>query len=199
MGVLCDGCAARTVLQLCWAGRGSRLLIFAGFELGVIFRRKNMLTLQLFAGVNVPGLFLLVLPACAFLPGDVRNALLRVLRLGLRLILVLLSLLLGVALHGCRQCYRKSQQDGDTTTQRAARQLRGSQVADPGWGVKIRTCHAKPLMTGTTPRTTVYLKRPFQKTTSFSRFFQRSTVARSGIDRGPPRPCAPGRGMRVPE
>src|SRR5207253_11115469 len=84
MGVLCGGCAARTVLQLCWAGRGSRLLIFAGFELGVIFRRKNLLTLQLFAGVNVPGFFLLVLPACAFLPCDFRNALLRVLRLGLR-------------------------------------------------------------------------------------------------------------------
>jgi len=143
MGVLCDGCAARTVLQLCWAGRGSRLLIFAGFELGVIFRRKNLLTLQLFAGVNVPGFFLLVLLACAFLPCDFRNALLRVLRLGLRLILVLLCLLLGVALHGGRQCDRKGQQNGHTATKRAARELRGSQVADPGWGVKIRTCHAK--------------------------------------------------------
>src|SRR5438034_10966619 len=111
MGVLCDGCAARTVLQLCWAGRGSRLLIFAGFELGVIFRRKNLLTLQLFAGVNVPGFFLLVLPAGAFLPCDFRNALLLVLRVGLLLILVLLCLLLGVALHGGRQCDRKGQQN----------------------------------------------------------------------------------------
>lgn len=102
MGVLCDGCAARAVLQLWWAGRGSQLLIFAGCELGVIFRRKNMLTLQVFAGVNVPGFFLLGLPACAFLPCDFRNALLLVLRLGL--ILALLSLLLGVALHSGCQC-----------------------------------------------------------------------------------------------
>jgi len=36
MGVLCDGCAARAVLQLLRAGRSCRLLIFARFELGVI-------------------------------------------------------------------------------------------------------------------------------------------------------------------
>jgi hypothetical protein len=74
MGVLCDRRPNGAVLELCWAGRSCPLLAFARFELGAILRGKNALALQVFGGVNVPGFFLLVLLACAFLTRGFGNA-----------------------------------------------------------------------------------------------------------------------------
>jgi hypothetical protein len=54
-----------------------------------------------------------------------------------------LRLLLGAALLGAGKGDRKDDDKRDTNPPTAGRGLRGSQVADPGWGVKIRTCHAK--------------------------------------------------------
>ena len=159
------------------------MLIFARFQLGTILRGKNVLALQVFGGVNVLGPGLLVLLAGAFLTSRFRNALLRAWSLGL--VLALLSLLLGTALLGARKGERKSHEKGDTNTTIAGRGLRGSQVADPGWGVKIRTCHAKPTDDGDNAWYRVYPKRPSRKTATFSR---RRAVARSSVECGVPAP-----------
>lgn len=142
MGVLCDRCAADAVFQLWWAGRSCRLLAFAHFELGAILRGKNALAVYVLGGVDLSGFFLLVLLACAFLARGFRNAGVPVRRLAL--VLALLTLLLSTALPSACKGERKNQDKGNTTTDRAGRVRVGAQVADPGWGVKIRTCHSKP-------------------------------------------------------
>lgn len=143
MGAFGDGRADDAVLEFLWAGGSCRPLVFACFELGAILRGKNVLALQVFGGVNVPGFSLLVLLACAFLTRGFGNAGVLVWRLALDLILALFGLLLGAALPSGCKCKGKNQEKGDTTAHRAGRGLCGAQVADPGWGVKIRTCHSK--------------------------------------------------------
>jgi hypothetical protein len=142
LGVLCDGRPDDAVLELWWAGRSCWLLAFARFELGAVLRGKNALALQVFGGVNAPVFFLLVLLACAFLTRGLCDAGVLVWRLALDLVLALLSFLSTAPL-SAGKCERKNQDKGDTTAHRAGRGRCGAQVADPGWGVKIRTCHSK--------------------------------------------------------
>ncbi len=130
MGVCGDGCGV--LWQLLWAERSCRLLIFARFERDAILRGKNVLALEVFGGVDVPGLFLVALLAGAFLTGGLRNAGVLVLRLALDLVLALLGLPLGAAQPSARQGERKNQDKGHTTAQRARRGLCGAQVADLG-------------------------------------------------------------------
>ena len=151
MEVFCDGCAASALRRLLWADRSRRGLIFARFELGAILRGQNVLALEVFGGVDVPG-FLVALLAGAFLPCGFRNALLLVWRSALDSLLALLGLLLGAALPSASKGDRENQDHRHTTAPRARRGRCGAQVADPGWGVKIRTWHAKPMMRGTAPR-----------------------------------------------
>ena len=144
LGVLCDGRPDAALRKLWRAGRSRRLLAFARFALGAVLWGKNALALQVFGGVNVPDFFLLVLLACAFLTRGLCDAGVLVWRLALDLVLALLSLLLSTAGRSACTCERKNQDKEDTTAHRAGRVSYGTQVADPGWGVKIRTCHSKP-------------------------------------------------------
>lgn len=170
MGVLRNGAAADVVLQLCWAARNCRLA-FARFELGATLRRKNVLALQVFGGVNVAGLPRLVLLARAFLTRGFGNAGVLVRPLAL-VVLAWLRLPLRAAGPSACKCQRKNQHNGDTTTDRAGRGPCGAQVADPGWGVKIRTCHSKPnRRRGTALFEIVYLKPPPLEHNNFSRGF----------------------------
>jgi len=71
-----DGRAEDAVLEYLWAGGSCRLLVFARCDIAAILRRKNMLALQVFGGVNVAGFFPLILLACAFLPCGICNGVL---------------------------------------------------------------------------------------------------------------------------
>lgn len=88
-------------------------------------------------------LFLLTFFAGTFLTGGFRNIL-------AFLILLLLSFLLslGAALCCAKENEGENQKGRHTTPQRAEGGLYGSQAADPGWGVEIRTCHSKPTKDG---------------------------------------------------
>jgi hypothetical protein len=105
--------------------------------------------LQVFCGVDVLGFFLPAFFAGAFLTSGVCNALaflIFFLTLGLILSLVLLTL--GEARSGPDDREGKNQESENTNPLRAERGLNGSQAADPGWSVEIRTCHAKPTEDG---------------------------------------------------
>jgi len=79
------GYGALCLLRVGWSGL---LLVFARFQLRAIFRRKDVLALQVFRDVNMPGFFLQAFFARAFLTRSFRNVLLFVvLGLVLRLIL----------------------------------------------------------------------------------------------------------------
>lgn len=146
------------LLCISWSG----WLILAHFQLSAIFRREDVFALQVFRGVNVLGFFLLAFFAGAFLTGRFRNIL-------VFLILLLLSFLLrlGAALRCTKENEGENQKGRHTPTQRAEGGLYGSQAADPGWGVEIRTCHSKPIKTGDNAWKKVYPKRPFLDTTTF--------------------------------
>ena len=169
MEVFGDGCAANALRRLLWADRSRRGLIFARFELGAILRGQNVLALEVFGGVDVPG-FLVALLAGAFLPCGFRNALLLVWRSALDLVLALLGLLLGAALPSASKGDRENQDHRHTTAPRARRGRCGAQVADPGWGVKIRTWHSKPMMRGTAPRKSIPQKAVRENTDLFPVF-----------------------------
>lgn len=130
------------VPEYLWGGGSCRLLVFARCEIAAILRRKNVLALQVFGGVNVAGFFLLILLACAA-ARDLRrwsSGLASGFGLGLGYVEFAPE-------HGTgRRRERRTKRPGerDTPAARAGRGRCGAQVADPGWGVKIRTCHSKP-------------------------------------------------------
>ena len=85
------------------------------FQLGAIFRRKDLRTLQVFRGVNAFGFLLALLLVDAFLAGGFRNALVFLsLDLVLALGLVLAWLCLGAAWNRTSHGKRKNQDSGDT-------------------------------------------------------------------------------------
>jgi hypothetical protein len=65
----------RGVLRLLCVGRRRRLLILPHFQLGAIFRRKDVLALQIFSRVNVLGFFLLAMLPGLILAGGFGNTL----------------------------------------------------------------------------------------------------------------------------
>jgi hypothetical protein len=100
-----DGRAVHGVLRLLRGG-WRRELVFARFQLGAIFRRKDVFTLQVFRCVHVLGFFLLALFAGTLLASSFGNVL-------VFLILVLLSL--GAALRSAGKSEGKNQENGNTT------------------------------------------------------------------------------------
>src|SRR5215831_6468741 len=128
-----------------------------------IFGREDVVALQVIGGINVLGFFLLTFFAGAFLTGGFRNALI-FLVLGL-----VLSLILSVAWGSAEDRKGKNQKRGHTKTHRAGRGLYGSQAADPGWCVAIRTCHSKPTTDGGQRLKGVYPRRPFLGYNNFFR------------------------------
>ena len=124
MGAFGDGRADDAVLELLWVGGSCRLPVFAGFKLGAIGRSKNVRALQVFGGVNVPGVFLPVLLACAFLTRGFRNA--GVLPGRLDLVLALFSLLLSTALPSACKCEQENQEKGHNCAQSREGTLRRS-------------------------------------------------------------------------
>jgi len=143
------GRAGDGLLWLLSVGWSDRLLILARFQLSAIFRRKDVVALQVFSGVNVFGFFLLAFFAGAFVTSGVCNALVfLILCLTLGLILSPVLLILGEARSGPGDREGKNQESENTNPLRAGRGLNGSQAADPGWSVEIRTCHSKPTEDG---------------------------------------------------
>jgi len=71
-----------------------------------------------------------------------------ILCLTLRLILSPVLLTLGEARSGPGNREGKNQESENTNPRRAEGGLYGSQAADPGWSVEIRTCHVKPTEDG---------------------------------------------------
>jgi hypothetical protein len=143
------GRAGDRLLRLPSVGWSDRLLILARFQLSAIFRRKDVVALQVFSGVNVFGFFMLAFLAGAFLTGGVCNALAFLIffqTLGLILSPVLLTLGEARSRPGNRE--GKNQESENTNPRRAEGGLYGSQAADPGWSVEIRTCHVKPTEDG---------------------------------------------------
>lgn len=130
------------VLWLLSVGWSRWLLILARLQLCAIFRRKDVVALQVIGGVNVFGLFLPIFFACAFLARGVCNVLIFLVRS------LILSLVLGARLSGAENNEGKNQENENTNPRRAEGGLNGSQAADPGWSVEIRTCHAKPTEDG---------------------------------------------------
>jgi len=161
VNVLRYGRTGDRVLWLLRVGWRGWLLILACFQLSAIFRRKDLVVLQVIGGVNVLIFFLMAFFAGAFLTSGFGHTLI-FLVLGL-----VLSLVLSAAWDSTDYRNGKNQENGDTTTQRAEGGLYGSQAADPGWSVKIRTCHCKPTETGDNAWKRVYAKRPFLGTTTF--------------------------------
>ena len=136
-------------MRLLRVGWSEWLLVFARFQLCAIFRRKDVVAPQVIGGVNVFGFFLLAFFADAFLTGGICNALVfLVFFLTLGLILSPVLLTLGEARSGPGNREGKNQKRENTNPRRAGRGLNGSQAADPGWSVEIRTCHAKPTEDG---------------------------------------------------
>ena len=151
------------------------MLSLARFELSAIFRREDVVALQVFRGVNVLGLLLRSFLASAFLTGGFGNALIFL------ILSLVLSLVLGAALNCTKENEGRNQKRVHTTAGRAEGGLYGSQTADPGWSVKIRAGHSNRPLTGDNAWRRVYPKRPFLDTTAFF---------------GPPpgtQPCVPGR------
>jgi hypothetical protein len=108
-----------------------------------------VVALQVFGSVNVFGFFLPALLSGAFLAGGFRDPLVLLiffLTLGLILSLILPTLSEGRSCPEGRE--GKYQESGNTIPPRAGRGLYGSQAADPGWSVEIRTCHSKPTEDG---------------------------------------------------
>ncbi|OLC97889.1 MAG: hypothetical protein AUH86_06600 [Acidobacteria bacterium 13_1_40CM_4_58_4] len=148
VGVTRDGRAANGVLRLLRAGRGG--LVFARFHLRAIFRREDVLALQIFGGINVPRLFLLALLACTFLTGGFSNV-----------------LVLSIALRGTDSREREHQDAGNTKAQRTPQGPLAGRAADRGWGVEIRNCHCKPTTYGRTPLNREYTQNSFLEKQGF--------------------------------
>jgi len=143
------GRAGDRLLWLLFVGWSDWLRILARFQLSAIFRRKDVVALQVFSSVNVLGFFLSAFFAGTFLTSGVCNALVFLiffLTLGLILSPVLLTL--GEARSGLEDREGKNQESENTNPLRAGKGLCGTQAADPGWGVEIRTCHSKPTKDG---------------------------------------------------
>jgi hypothetical protein len=136
-------------LWLLRVGWSDWLLILTRFQLRAIFWCKDVVALQVIGGVNVFGFFMLAFFAGAFPTGGICNALVFlvfILTLGLILSPVLLTL--GEARSGPGNREGENQESENTNPRRAEGGLNGSQAADPGWSVEIRTCHAKPTEDG---------------------------------------------------
>lgn len=115
------------------------------------------------------GLLLLVFFPRVFLSGGFRNT----------LIFLVLSLILSLALGAALSCGEKNEgtnkDNGHTKPRRAGRGLYGSQAADPGWNVAIRTCHQNRPRTGDNAWKAVYPKRSFLGYNNFFRGRPRET------------------------
>ena len=124
VGVTRDGRAVNGVLRFLRAGRSG--LVFARFHLCAIFKREDVLALQILGGVNVPRPFLLALLTRPFLTGGFSNV-----------------LVLSIALRGTDHREREHQEAGNTKAHRTGQGPLLGRAADRGWGVKIRHCHCK--------------------------------------------------------